>query len=82
MLATGPASAFVVQSQKSDPKFVHGICQLPGSAGHRIGCSGDLARERQRLPGQGFIEMGGALDAVEDAMQTIAFWFARCSVQK
>jgi acetyl esterase len=26
----------------------------------------------------GFIEMGGVLDAVEDAMQTIAFWFARC----
>lgn len=26
----------------------------------------------------GFIEMGGALDAVEDAMQTMAFWFARC----
>jgi acetyl esterase len=25
----------------------------------------------------GFIEMGGVLDAVEDAMQTIAFWFAR-----
>jgi acetyl esterase len=38
----------------------------------------------QHYPGQvhGFIEMGGALDAVEDAMQTIAFWFARCSVQK
>lgn len=25
----------------------------------------------------GFIEMGGVLDAVEDAMQTIAFWFVR-----
>ncbi|MGI4855648.1 MAG: alpha/beta hydrolase [Janthinobacterium lividum] len=25
----------------------------------------------------GFIEMGGVLDAVEDAMQTIAFWVAR-----
>jgi len=25
----------------------------------------------------GFIELGGVLDAVEDAMQTIAFWFAR-----
>lgn len=29
----------------------------------------------------GFIEMGGVLDAVEDAMQTIAFWFARRSGQ-
>jgi len=27
----------------------------------------------------GFIEMGGVLDAVEEAMQTMAFWFARCS---
>lgn len=27
----------------------------------------------------GFIEMGGVLDAVEDAMQTIAFWVARHS---
>jgi acetyl esterase len=26
----------------------------------------------------GFIEMGGVLDAVEDAMQTIAFWFGSC----
>jgi acetyl esterase len=30
----------------------------------------------------GFIEMGGVLDAVEDAMQTIAFWFARRCADK
>jgi acetyl esterase len=37
----------------------------------------------RHYPGQvhGFIEMGGVLDAVEDVMQTIAFWFGRCCVR-
>lgn len=34
----------------------------------------------RHFPGQihGFIEMGGVLSAVEEAMQVIAFWFSRC----
>ncbi|KWS15110.1 alpha/beta hydrolase [Pseudomonas syringae] len=46
---------------------------------NRLATSGVEVLHRH-YPGQvhGFIEMGGVLDVVEDAMQTIAFWFSRC----